>query len=228
MRGGGAGQRAHRRRRYLPGGALAAPRAAAPAPQPFDIYRALRRLNPSPYMFFFDFAALAGDAAAAPDRRLARDARAPGRRARPPSGRSPGTRPRGETPAEDAALEQELLADPKERAEHVMLVDLARNDLGRVCEYGSVQRARADGGRALLARHAHRLAGGRQAAPGLRRLRPAARHLPGRHGQRRAQGPRHADHRRAGARRRAASTPGRWATSPPTAAWTPASPSAPW
>jgi anthranilate synthase component 1 len=50
-----------------------------------------------------------------------------------------GTRPRGTTPAEDLAHEKDLLADPKERAEHVMLVDLARNDIGRVCEYGSVQ-----------------------------------------------------------------------------------------
>ena len=50
-----------------------------------------------------------------------------------------GTRPRGKTTAEDLALEKELLADPKERAEHVMLVDLARNDIGRVCEYGSVE-----------------------------------------------------------------------------------------
>ncbi len=104
----------------------------------FDIYRALRRLNPSPYMFFFDFAGLAG----APPLRLIgaspeMHVRLEGRQAaiRPIA----GTRPRGRTPAADQALAEELLADPKERAEHVMLVDLARNDLGRVCEYGSVQ-----------------------------------------------------------------------------------------
>jgi anthranilate synthase component I len=105
--------------------------------KPFDIYRALRRLNPSPYMFFFDFAHLAGGEAlrvigASPEMHV----RLEGRRAiiRPIA----GTLPRGTTPAEDSAQESRLLADPKERAEHVMLVDLARNDLGRVCEYGSV------------------------------------------------------------------------------------------
>jgi anthranilate synthase component 1 len=104
--------------------------------QPFDIYRALRRLNPSPYMFFFDFGEVNGKPyhviGASPEMLV----RLEGRTAtvRPIA----GTRRRGSTPAEDTALEQELLADPKERAEHVMLVDLGRNDLGRVCEYGSV------------------------------------------------------------------------------------------
>jgi anthranilate synthase component 1 len=103
----------------------------------FDIYRALRRLNPSPYMFFFDYDGLfPGEPVrligASPELHV----RLEGRRAalRPIA----GTRPRGADPAQDAALEQELLADPKECAEHVMLVDLARNDLGRVCEYGTV------------------------------------------------------------------------------------------
>ena len=103
----------------------------------FSIYRALRRLNPSPYMFFFDFADLAGAEplrviGASPELHV----RLEGRRAalRPIA----GTRPRGADPAADVALEQELLADPKERAEHIMLVDLARNDLGRVCDYGTV------------------------------------------------------------------------------------------
>jgi anthranilate synthase component 1 len=103
----------------------------------FSIYRALRRLNPSPYMFFFDFDGLADEKpfyliGASPEVHV----RLEGRTAalRPIA----GTRRRGGTPEEDAALEKELLADPKERAEHVMLVDLARNDLGRVCEYGTV------------------------------------------------------------------------------------------
>lgn len=104
----------------------------------FDIYRALRRLNPSPYMFFFDFAGLLpGESlrliGASPEMHVRLD----GTRAaiRPIA----GTRPRGADPADDVALEQELLHDPKELAEHVMLVDLARNDLGRVSEYGSVR-----------------------------------------------------------------------------------------
>ncbi len=108
------------------------------AARPFDIYRALRRLNPSPYMFFFDFGHLVGDEplyliGASPEMHV----RLEGRQAaiRPIA----GTRPRGGDPATDLALEQELLADPKERAEHVMLVDLARNDLGRVCRYGTVR-----------------------------------------------------------------------------------------
>jgi anthranilate synthase component 1 len=104
--------------------------------QPFDIYRALRRLNPSPYMFFFDFGTV-GDQpyhviGTSPEMLV----RLEGRTAtvRPIA----GTRRRGATPTEDVALEQELLADPKERAEHVMLVDLGRNDLGRACKYGTV------------------------------------------------------------------------------------------
>jgi anthranilate synthase component 1 len=104
--------------------------------QPFDIYRTLRRLNPSPYMFFFDFGEVDGKPyhviGASPEMLV----RLEGRTAtvRPIA----GTRRRGATPTEDAALERELLADPKERAEHVMLVDLGRNDLGRACEYGTV------------------------------------------------------------------------------------------
>ncbi len=103
--------------------------------EPFDIYRTLRRLNPSPYMFFLD---LGGDPAthvigSSPEVLV----RLQGRCAevRPIA----GTRPRGKDEAEDQALEADLLADPKERAEHVMLVDLGRNDLGRVCEFGTIQ-----------------------------------------------------------------------------------------
>lgn len=107
------------------------------AAKPFDVYRALRRLNPSPYMFFFNFKDLAGESlhvlGASPEIL----SRLEGRTAtvRPIA----GTRPRGETPEADTAHERDLLADPKERAEHVMLVDLGRNDIGRVCEYGTVK-----------------------------------------------------------------------------------------
>src|SRR6202043_1735400 len=97
----------------------------------FSIYRGLRAVNPSPYMYFLDF----GDfqvAGATPAPML------------PVTGRRvstkpiAGTRPRGATPEEDRRIAAELLADEKELAEHVMLVDLGRNDLGRVCEYGTV------------------------------------------------------------------------------------------
>jgi anthranilate synthase component 1 len=97
----------------------------------FSIYRGLRAINPSPYMYFLDF----GDfeiAGASPESLI----KITGRRAeqRPIA----GTRPRADTAEGDLQRAEELLADEKERAEHVMLVDLARNDLGRVCEYGSV------------------------------------------------------------------------------------------
>ncbi|MBI4897236.1 MAG: anthranilate synthase component I [Actinobacteria bacterium] len=110
-----------------------AQRWSGPCPvDPFSIYRGIRAINPSPYMYFLEFE----------DFHLAGGSPEPlvkvtGRHAeyRPIA----GTRPRAEDPAGDAALAAELLADEKERAEHMMLVDLGRNDLGRVCEYGSVQ-----------------------------------------------------------------------------------------
>ncbi len=97
----------------------------------FNLYRALRQVNPSPYLFHleFDGFALIGSS--------------PEVLVRVEDGRAEvlpiaGTRPRGETPEEDAQHERDLLDDPKERAEHLMLVDLGRNDLGRVCSWGSV------------------------------------------------------------------------------------------
>ncbi len=98
---------------------------------PFEVYRALRLLNPSPYMFFFDFGELkvAGSSPEALVRLHAGNASL-----RPIA----GTLPRGATPEADLQNEKDLLADPKESAEHVMLVDLARNDLGRVAVPGSV------------------------------------------------------------------------------------------
>jgi anthranilate synthase component 1 len=97
----------------------------------FSIYRGLRAVNPSPYMYYLDF----GDfqvAGTSPEPLLTVSGR------RVSTKPIAGTRPRGATPEEDRRIEGELLADEKERAEHVMLVDLGRNDLGRVCEFGSV------------------------------------------------------------------------------------------
>ena len=99
---------------------------------PLDIYRATRSINPSPYMFLLELNGFALVGASPEIHVRCEEGKI---ELRPIA----GTRPRGQTPAEDVALEKELLADPKERAEHVMLVDLARNDLGRVCDYGSVQ-----------------------------------------------------------------------------------------
>jgi anthranilate synthase component 1 len=98
----------------------------------FSIYRGLRAVNPSPYMYYLDF----GDfeiAGASPEPLVTVSGR------RVSTTPIAGTRPRGATAEQDAEYARDLLADEKERAEHVMLVDLGRNDLGRVCEYGSVK-----------------------------------------------------------------------------------------
>jgi anthranilate synthase component 1 len=98
----------------------------------FSIYRGLRAVNPSPYMYFLDF----GDfqvSGASPEPLITVSGREV--TTRPIA----GTRPRGADALEDSRLEAELLGDEKERAEHMMLVDLGRNDLGRVCEYGTVK-----------------------------------------------------------------------------------------
>ena len=109
-----------------------------PEVPPLDLYRALRTVNPSPYMYFLRFGAGKKSEAmhvlgSSPEMLV----RATGRKLeyRPIA----GTHPRGRDEAEDAALEKKMLADEKERAEHVMLVDLGRNDLGRVSDYGSVK-----------------------------------------------------------------------------------------
>ena len=100
--------------------------------RPFDVYRALRSVNPSPYMYFLDLGGryIAGSSpeilVTVEDRTVT---------VRPIA----GTRPRGIDAAEDERLERELLADEKERAEHIMLIDLGRNDVGRVSEYGTVR-----------------------------------------------------------------------------------------
>jgi anthranilate synthase component 1 len=107
---------------------------------PLSLYRALRTLNPSPYMYFYNF----GDfqvVGASPEILVRQEqitvGDKPGTKVtiRPLA----GTRPRGATPELDKAAEVELINDPKERAEHVMLIDLARNDIGRIAEIGSVK-----------------------------------------------------------------------------------------
>ncbi len=103
---------------------------------PLSLYRALRSLNPSPYMYYYHF----GDfhvVGASPEILVRQEQTPLGQKItiRPLA----GTRPRGATPEQDKAIEQELISDPKERAEHVMLIDLARNDIGRIAKTGSVK-----------------------------------------------------------------------------------------
>ncbi|MEI7464773.1 MAG: chorismate-binding protein, partial [Burkholderiales bacterium] len=103
---------------------------------PLSLYRALRSLNPSPYMYFYDMGEFQ-IVGASPEILVRREHTAHGDKVtiRPLA----GTRPRGSTPELDLELEAELSADPKERAEHVMLIDLARNDIGRIAKTGSVK-----------------------------------------------------------------------------------------
>jgi anthranilate synthase component 1 len=103
---------------------------------PLSLYRALRSLNPSPYMYYYNL----GDAyvvGASPEILVRQESTPEGQKItiRPLA----GTRPRGATPEADKAAEEELINDPKERAEHVMLIDLARNDIGRIAKVGSVK-----------------------------------------------------------------------------------------
>jgi anthranilate synthase component 1 len=99
---------------------------------PFSLYRALRRVNPAPFLFYLDYGTFAV-AGSSPE--ILVRVREGTVTIRPVA----GTRPRGATPHEDKALEEELLADPKECAEHLMLLDLGRNDVGRVAKIGSVE-----------------------------------------------------------------------------------------
>ncbi len=112
--------------------------------RPVDVYRALRALNPSPYMYFLD---LGGTQIVGSSPEILVRLQAGDITVRPIA----GTRPRGRTHEEDVALEAELLADPKERAEHLMLIDLGRNDVGRVAQPGSVQL----GERFVIERYSH-------------------------------------------------------------------------
>ena len=112
----------------VPSQRFSAPFALAP----FSLYRALRRINPAPFLFFLDFGGFSVVGSSPEILVRLRDGRIT---IRPLA----GTRPRGATAEEDARLERDLLSDPKERAEHLMLLDLGRNDVGRVAETGSVK-----------------------------------------------------------------------------------------
>ena len=200
----------------VPSQLIARPTAASP----FSLYRALRAVNPSPYMVFCDL----GDrqiVSASPETHvsLSREGVAT---LKPIA----GTRRRDADGAADDALARELEADEKERAEHLMLVDLARNDLGRVCEPGTVRVSKL----LEVERYSHvmhlvsqvdgALRGGQDA------LSLLAGDVPGRHGQRRAEGARDAADLGRSRARAGASTRARSATSASTARSTRASPCA--
>ena len=140
---------------------------------PMMLYRALRALNPSPYMFLLDFGDDLRLIGASPEMMVRLEDGVAS--VRPIA----GTRHRGRDAAADDALAAELLADEKERAEHVMLVDLGRNDLGRVCEYGSVEVVEQMEVERYSHVHAHRQPCRRADSPRVGRLRFAARDLPG-------------------------------------------------
>ena len=194
------------------------------ADSPLSLYRALRTLNPSPYMYFYNF----GDfhvVGASPEILVRSEDRAGKRMVaiRPIA----GTRPRGNTPEQDAVLAEELAADPKERAEHLMLIDLARNDIGRIAEIGSVKVTEQK----VIEKYSHvqhivsHVEGELQA--GHDQPRRAARDVSGRHAV--TARPRCARWRSStsSSRSSAASTPARSATSRSPATWTSRSRSAP-
>ena len=158
---------------------------------PFSLYRALRRVNPAPFLFFLDFGGFAVAGSSPEILVRVRDGTVT---VRPLA----GTMPRGETPHEDKAYEDRLLADPKERAEHLMLLDLGRNDVGRVAEIGSVKVT----DQFFIERYSHVMhivsnVEGKLSAE-TRRRRCARGRISGRNGLRRAEGARHGDHRRTG------------------------------
>ena len=139
-----------------------------------DVYRVLRLTNPSPYMYLlrldgFDIVGSSPEALVTVKDDVAI------------THPIAGSKPRGATPAEDAALETELLADPKERAEHVMLVDLGRNDLGRVCRAGHGRGGGVHGRPPLQPHHAPGVHGDRDGRRGPLRARRGAGRVPGRH-----------------------------------------------
>ena len=158
---------------------------------PFEAYRALRLINPSPYMYYCklgDVTVVGSSPEALVKVNAAGEAQL-----RPIA----GTRPRADDAAVDTQHEKDLLADVKENAEHVMLVDLARNDLGRVAQAGSVH---VDPYR-VIERYSHvmHIVSGVKGklARGPRCLRSVRRHVPGGHAGRCAESARHGDHRRA-------------------------------
>ena len=157
----------------------------------FSLYRALRRVNPSPFLYFLDFDDFSIVGSSPEILVRVRDGDVT---IRPIA----GTRPRGKTPEEDKRLGEELLADPKERAEHLMLLDLGRNDAGRVATLGSVRVT----DQFFLEHYSHvmhivsNVVG--KLRPDQRRARRARRRLSRRHRLRRAKSARDGDHRRAG------------------------------